>query len=534
MYLCGRRYRVIRKLGEGGFSKVYLVEDQVLKNTWAVKEIGESDQLNYFAVRAEISVLSKVSHPGIVRITDVFSSNGHIYIVMDHIRGRNLQKILKSCGKLQEKLVFNWGRELCEAVAYLHSMEPPVIIGDLKPQNIMVRPDGHIVLIDFGAASTEHNKDSEGFSFATKKWAAPEQIKNGTSDKRSDIYSLGRVLDAISGKDKPLGMDLVIKRCTMKDPRFRYRSAGGVMRDLAIIRNLGKIAAGALILLLAAGLITAGGRAGRAESVRDTGSIEAEKNRQSYDQALRCFYDLQDYDGMALYLGGLSEEEYPEKDYYLELSRMLSGETDEGNIGYIIERFEEFNERDILPEDRGRYIKNAFCIVKAWLSCETEDRYDRAYAGILKIMDHCGEEEIYRKDAKKLAVNILILKGREKEEDRSSAYHEAIEYMEKLLSESGDDKEEYIARKMDEAELYSELGEYEKALDIYADTEAIYPLDPAIRYFAHLSLLMQTEADRAEVEELWERTEEVEGIKEDVSYSVMKERVAGYHEDKNH
>ena len=78
MYLCGRRYRVIRKLGEGGFSKVYLVEDQVLKNTWAVKEIGESDQLNYFAVRAEISVLSKVSHPGIVRITDVFSSNGHI------------------------------------------------------------------------------------------------------------------------------------------------------------------------------------------------------------------------------------------------------------------------------------------------------------------------------------------------------------------------------------------------------------------------------------------------------------------------
>ena len=533
MYLCGKRYRVIRKLGEGGFSKVYLVEDQVLKNTWAVKEIGECDEVSYSAVRAEISVLSKVSHPGIVRITDVFSSNGRIYIVMDHIRGRNLNEILKAGGKLPGKLVFAWGKELCEAVAYLHSMDPPVIIRDLKPQNIMVRPDGHIVLIDFGAASPEHNKEPERISFATKKWAAPEQIKKGTADKRSDIYSLGKVLEAISGKDKPLGMGLVIKRCTLTDPGLRYRSAYGVMRDLAIIRNIGKIAAGAVILLTAAVLLTCGGGS-KAAAGQDALSTEDSGNRKSYEQALGCFYDLQDYDGMALYLEGLSKEEYPEKDYYLEVSEILSGERDDGNISDAIERFEEFNESDIFQKDRERYIKNAFCIVKAWLSSGTEDRYDRAYSGILKIMDRCGEEGTYKRDAKKLAVNILILKGRENENDRSTAYHEAIEYMEKLLAEAGDDKEEYIARKMDEAALYSELKEYEKALEIYADAETKYPADPAISYFAHLSLLMQTGAPKAEVKELWEKTEEVEGIKEDVSYAVMKERAEGYHGDKNY
>jgi hypothetical protein len=186
-------------------------------------------------------------------------------------------------------------------------MEPPVIIGDLKPQNIMVRPDGHIVLIDFGAASTESRYATgdggripaageggrrtpaagacgiqEDFSFASAKWSAPERIRYGTADVRSDIYSLGRVLEYISGKDKPPGMTFIIRRCTMKDPKLRYGSVRAVIRDLAVIRNTGKLAAGILIFFAAALLSGAVSR-GRAAAAGSGVSQIQKDDREGMD-----------------------------------------------------------------------------------------------------------------------------------------------------------------------------------------------------------------------------------------------------------
>ena len=151
MYLSDGRYRVIGELGSGGFGSVYLAEDQTLRKMWAIKKIPEG--LLKEAAEAELSVLTRASHPGIVRITDVFRTDGHIYIVMDHVKGMNLSKLIRSGIKIPEKTLFTWIIEICDAVSYLHGMSPPVIIRDLKPDNIMVRPEGHIILIDFGAAS---------------------------------------------------------------------------------------------------------------------------------------------------------------------------------------------------------------------------------------------------------------------------------------------------------------------------------------------------------------------------------------------
>ncbi len=103
MYLSGNRYKVIRRLGEGGYGCVYLAEDQVLHKTWAIKEIGDEDNASYAAIKAEIGVLSKVSHPGIVRITDAFRSCRRAYIVMDYIKGMNLKQVMQSGKKLSDK-----------------------------------------------------------------------------------------------------------------------------------------------------------------------------------------------------------------------------------------------------------------------------------------------------------------------------------------------------------------------------------------------------------------------------------------------
>jgi len=126
MYLSDGRYRVIGELGSGGFGSVYLAEDQTLRKMWAIKKIPEG--LLKEAAEAELSVLTRASHPGIVRITDVFRTDGHIYIVMDHVKGMNLSKLIRSGIKIPEKTLFTWIIEICDAVSYLHGMSPPVII----------------------------------------------------------------------------------------------------------------------------------------------------------------------------------------------------------------------------------------------------------------------------------------------------------------------------------------------------------------------------------------------------------------------
>ena len=529
MYLCGMRYRVIGRLGEGGFGSVYLAEDTLLGNTWAIKEAGSSDEVSFSAIRAEISVLSRSSHPGIARITDVFSSNGRIYIVMDHIKGMNLREIMRSKNRIPEKMLFRWCLELCDAVAYLHHMEPPVILRDLKPSNIMVRPDGHIVLIDFGAAVPE--KAGSKASFATRKYAAPEQLEGKAADVRSDIYALGRVIDTITGRNKPFGTAAVIKRCTLSDPAHRYRSVNAVKRDLRLCTCLGKLLLFAAAAVITGILLTAGARRST-ERVNEAAS-EKQMEKQAYEQGLLCFYELGDYTAAEKYLEKLPEDEYPEKEYYTELSRLLSGEEpDVSGINEVLKSFEEYNEAVIKAEDPDRYAKNCFCMAKAYLASGRDDgRYDRARAlidGILmQSRDETSQLKDYEADALKLMINILILEGRSGDEAAAVKYHEAIGLIEELIRLPGirTDKDTVIAKRMDEASLYSELGEYDDAIRLYEETEKDYPYDPAVNYFAHLSLLMQAGADSLKIRTLWNEMGQVEGIREDERYRVMEERV---------
>ena len=531
MYLCGTRYKVIGRLGEGGFGRVYLAEDTLLGNTWAIKETGSVDDVSYSSIKAEISVLSRSSHPGIVRITDVFRSEGHVYIVMDHVAGKNLKEILQSKKKIPEKIIFRWCVELCEAVSYLHHMDPPVIMCDIKPQNIMVRPDGHIILIDFGAALNDRINNAP--SFGSKKYASPEQAAGQKPDIKSDIYSLGRVIDDMTGNNKPFGIKAVIKRCTMKNPRLRYRSVNAVRRDIKLCADIG-IAVVCVAVILLAGTFFIMNAKKSTEKVNET-AMEKQAAKQAYEQALLCFYELDDYKAAEKYLDKVPASEYPEAEYYMELSDILSaGVTDNNALYEVLDRFGEYNEGTVKKDDRDRYVKNIFCMAKACIASDQGGNgYERAYALAGKVLDLYGDETAdttgYKEDALRLMINISILEGRTDGADMAGNYHRAIKLIDDLISlpSVNADRSCVIAKRMDEAALYTELEEYKSAMEVYAMTENDYPRDPGINYLAHLSLLMQTGAPRSDILSLWSEASGVEGIKDSSNFSIMEERISG-------
>ncbi|MBR1914123.1 MAG: serine/threonine protein kinase [Lachnospiraceae bacterium] len=528
MYLSDGRYRVIGELGSGGFGSVYLAEDQTLRKMWAIKKIPEG--LLKEAAEAELSVLTRASHPGIVRITDVFRTDGHIYIVMDHVKGMNLSKLIRSGIKIPEKTLFMWIIEICDAVSYLHGMSPPVIIRDLKPDNIMVRPEGHIILIDFGAASVSKGTP-EDYVCGSKGYMAPEQLTQGKTDERSDIFSLGRVIAFAAGDKKTFGLNYVVKRCTASDPDRRYKNAGQIKRDILILSNLGKSAIVLIIILIIGLFITV-------NTIKETEELNAAAAaEQAYSQALMCFYDLKDYEDTARYLKNVPEETYPESRYYLQISTMLSGaSSDRTELWEILEEFCSFNESSASEIGADRYIKNTLCIAKTYISSDEKgEGYEKAEKTLKKAL--CGgyKDKIsagYEAETIRLMINSLISEGRLNEEKKKAKYEEAISFLSRLerLDEDAGDSDSAVRDITDTALLYTEIKEYDKALEAYARAEREYPGNAKLGYIQHILLLMRCERPKAEIERVWETALEA-GITRDEDYEIVKERMDAYDKD---
>jgi serine/threonine-protein kinase len=129
-------------------------------------------------------------------VTDHFEQDGKAYLVMEYVPGETLLSFLVREGLPQPQArVFEWTRQLCDALDYLHTQTPPIIFRDLKPANIMLTPSGQVKLIDFGIArlfKPGQAKDTQ--AFGTIGYSAPEQYGKGQTDARSDVYSLGVLL----------------------------------------------------------------------------------------------------------------------------------------------------------------------------------------------------------------------------------------------------------------------------------------------------------------------------------------------------
>jgi len=195
--LLHNRYRIEDLLGKGGMGAVYRAWDIHLDIPVAVKGNLDTSPEAQRQFSREARILARLSHPNLPRVTDHFFIEGQgQYLVMDYIEGDDLRSMVEKLGFLPESQVLTWISQICAALTYLHSQNPPIIHRDIKPANIKIRPDGRAMLVDFGIAKIYDSNliTTIGAQLVTPGFSPPEQYGSGKTDIRSDIYALGATL----------------------------------------------------------------------------------------------------------------------------------------------------------------------------------------------------------------------------------------------------------------------------------------------------------------------------------------------------
>lgn len=267
------KYTVIRKLGQGGEGCVYLARDEDLQRLVAIKKMNriEQDGEGEKRLMKEADFLQQLRHPALPIIYDLLWEDAW-YLVMEYVQGTTLSDYVMRSGYVQGEQACAWAEQLLDILGYLHTRKPPVIYRDLKPDNVIICPDGHLKLVDFGAAfRRSFGGEKERVMAATLGYAAPEQfgwpgisehseqhkeLREGYmgrgvyADERSDIYAFGKVLYyMVTGADPakppytslsirdyqpllPNRLECLIRRCIQEDASQRYQVVADVRRDL--------------------------------------------------------------------------------------------------------------------------------------------------------------------------------------------------------------------------------------------------------------------------------------------------------------
>lgn len=242
--LCDR-YKVLKLIGRGGMSLVYLVLDEKLNRNFALKQ---TKRLYNSSLPEEYVLMKKLWAPFFPHIYHIFEAGDELMVVMDYIEGQTLSQMLEKGGAFPQKKVIQIAKELCIALDCLHQCTPPIIFRDVKPSNIIVQPDGSIRMIDFGIAK-ELTDESDSISLGTRGYASPEHF-GGRTDQRSDIYSLGITLIQLATGISPLddrqpdlsvlskGFEYILLKCTNLVPEERYQSCRMLLHDLLNVDSL--------------------------------------------------------------------------------------------------------------------------------------------------------------------------------------------------------------------------------------------------------------------------------------------------------
>ena len=258
--LSATRYVLVDKLGQGGMSSVYRVEDTILGRRVALKIIGFADASGELAARLlhEAKVIAQLEHPGIVPVHDVRTlPDGRVFYTMKLVQGQRLDQRTAQFGGLPERL--RMFQRICEAVSFAHAHG--VLHRDLKPQNVMVGPFGEVLVMDWGLSKLLHMKNdvlegeprpsspsakqtpgtstSHGTVLGTPGYMAPEQAHGDvtTLDQRADIFSLGEILKFLLGDALldpiPRALSAICSKASAAEPQQRYDSAQELASDVA-------------------------------------------------------------------------------------------------------------------------------------------------------------------------------------------------------------------------------------------------------------------------------------------------------------
>jgi len=192
-----QRYRIVKRIAQGGFGAIYRAWDLNLKRPCALKINLETTDEAQKQFKREATMLANLRHPNLARVTDYFIIPGQgQYLVMDFVEGEDLSDLIKQAGPLPEAQAIQWIDQVCDALTYLHSQHPPIIHRDIKPANIKINPQGQAILVDFGIAKTfdPTTVTTKGARAVTPGYSPPEQYGSEPTDARSDIYALGATL----------------------------------------------------------------------------------------------------------------------------------------------------------------------------------------------------------------------------------------------------------------------------------------------------------------------------------------------------
>ena len=245
MIMRNGKLTIVRHLALGGLSAVYLAQLDGGKLVTVKESVVPEDVNDEIKEKAremfarEASLLMRLNHANIVPVLDYFVEQGRSYLMLDYMSGQDLRQYVRQNGPVRDSIVIDWGYQIAEVMAYLHTQDPPILHRDLTPDNLIVRGDGQIVVIDFGAAN-EFLGNATGTFVGKQSYIAPEQFR-GKATTQSDIYAFGGTLYyLLTGKDPealsqcqpekikenisyPLGQ--LVKSCTSLEAAERPQSA---------------------------------------------------------------------------------------------------------------------------------------------------------------------------------------------------------------------------------------------------------------------------------------------------------------------
>lgn len=196
-----RRYKPLSQMEHGGMGLVIKAHDKVLDVDVVLKFVGKQSTVtneDMQLIKREGSLAMRLSHANIVRLHNVETEGGRVFIVMEFVDGDNLRQILQKVGRLSSNTVMAIGQCCAAALDYAHRQG--ILHKDLKPENIMIDRDNVLKIVDFGTADFMHKSGAASHIEGTPSYMSPEQIRGEPLDARSDVFALGAVLaESFSG-----------------------------------------------------------------------------------------------------------------------------------------------------------------------------------------------------------------------------------------------------------------------------------------------------------------------------------------------